>query len=88
MRKKGGWFDVTYKVRADEAEARGSATFEGEQRARQGQGLDPLVDPAKYGVIRESNNLLVPDGEEFVLQFGIAMPDETDWIRQVQWAVM
>lgn len=78
MRRKGAWSDVTYRKAATEAAARGSTTFVGEQRAQEGRGLDPLVDPAKYNVVRESNNLLVPDGEEFVLQFGVAMPVETD----------
>lgn len=78
MREKGSWSDVTYKSRATEAKVRGSSTYEGEERARQGKALDPLVDPSKYDVVRGSNNLLVPDGDEFVLQFGVAMPNETD----------
>ncbi|MDP2704472.1 MAG: hypothetical protein Q8P01_04645 [bacterium] len=78
MREKGSWSDETYRTRATEAKIRGSSTFAGEKRAQEGRGLDPLVDPEKYGVVRESNNLLVPDGEEFILQFGVAMPVETD----------
>lgn len=78
MREKGSWSDATYKSRATEAKVRKTATYEGEDRARQGKPLDPLVDPSKYDVVRGSNNLLVPDGDEFVLQFGVAMPVETD----------
>jgi len=78
VREKGSWSDATYKSRATETKLRGSSTFVGEERARQGKALDPLVDPSKYEVVRESNNLLVPDGDEFILQFGIAMPVESD----------
>src|SRR3989344_6916092 len=78
MRTKGGWSDATYRTRALAAKDRGTATYEGEDRARQGKALDPLVDPSKYDVVRMANNLLVPDGEEFVLKFGAAMPVETD----------
>ncbi|MDO8496698.1 MAG: hypothetical protein Q7S43_04605 [bacterium] len=78
MREKGSWSDATYKSIATETKLRGSSTFVGEERARQGKALDPLVDPSKYEVVRESNNLLVPDGDEFILQFGVAMPVESD----------
>ncbi|MBI5733090.1 hypothetical protein HY967_03990 [Candidatus Jorgensenbacteria bacterium] len=78
MREKGSWSDTTYRARATVARERKSVTFEGEDRAKQGKGLDPLVDPAQYNVVRMSNNLLVPDGDEFVLQFGTAMPVKTD----------
>ena len=78
MRRKGSWSEATYTSRSTEAKTRGTATYEGEDRVLQGKGLDPLIDPSKYGVIRESNNLLVPDGKEFVLQFGVALPVETD----------
>jgi hypothetical protein len=78
MRAKGSWSDTTFRARATEATSRGSATFEGEQRAREGKGLDPLVDPSKFEVIRGANNLLVPKDDKFVLEFGVAMPVETD----------
>ncbi len=78
MREKGSWSDTTYKTKAVVAKTRGTATYEGEDRARQGKTLDPLVDPSKYDVIRLANNLLVPEGDEFVLKFGVAMPVETD----------
>ena len=78
MREKGAWSEATYTSRAKEATTRGSATYEGEQRARQGKGLDPLVDPKKFDVIRVSNNLMVPEGDGFSLKFGVAMPVETD----------
>lgn len=79
MRKKGSWSDATYRSTVEEVRKSGSATYVGEERARQGKELDPLVDPSKYDVVRGSNNLLVPDGDEFVLQFGVAMPVETDF---------
>ena len=81
MRSKGAWSTDTYRSTASLAATRGTATFEGEERVRQGKGLDPLVDPRgleKYGPIRGSGNLFVPEGDEFVLPFGVAMPVETD----------
>lgn len=80
MREKGSFSSDTYASRAKTVKERGgSATFEGEERARQGKGLDPLVDPSKYEVVRGSGNLLVPKGKEFILEFGAAMPVETDF---------
>ncbi|MBI4118493.1 MAG: hypothetical protein HY455_03095 [Parcubacteria group bacterium] len=69
-----------YTSRAAVAKKLGSVTFEGEQRAKQGKGLDSLVDPKERGVIREANNLLVPvpGSDEFELKFGVAIPVETD----------
>lgn len=82
MRSKGEWSDATYKSRVSEVEEKGAgrATFEGEERARQGKALDPLVDPSKYTDQnkRGSNTLLVPEGDEFVAPFGVAMPVQTD----------
>src|SRR3989344_2764156 len=78
MREKGAWSKSEFTSRAEKAKKLGSVTFEGEQRARQGKGLDPLVDPSKYDVVRGSNNLLVPDGDGFILKFGVAMPVQTD----------
>src|SRR3989338_317394 len=79
MREKGAWSQTRYKAAATAVAARGGvATFEGEQRVRQGKGLDPLVDPSKYDVVRFSNNLLVPKGDVFELKFGVAMPVKTD----------
>ncbi len=83
MRNKGAWSEVEYTSReaAVKSEGRGSATFVAEQRVRQGQEMDPLVDPKgleKYGPVRGSNNLLVPEGKQFVLKFGVAMPVQTD----------
>jgi hypothetical protein len=81
MRDKGTFSSATYASREKEVKLRGSATYEGEERVRQGKGLDPLVDPKgleKYGPMRGSGNLLVPDGDQFVLKFGVAMPSQTD----------
>ncbi|MDP3792354.1 MAG: hypothetical protein Q8Q89_01355 [bacterium] len=81
MRSKGAWSDTTYKSKVDEVKSRGgSATFEGEERARQGKALDPLVDPSKYTDQnkRGSNTLLVPEGDEFVAPYGTAIPVQSD----------
>lgn len=80
MREKGEWSRATFAARAETVRkvGGGTATFEGETRAKQGKGLDSLVDPKERGVVRGSNNLLVPDGKEFILKFGVAMPVETD----------
>lgn len=81
MREKGAFSLSSYTSRAAIAESRGTSTYEGEDRIRQGKGLDPLVDPKgldKYGPVRGSGNLLVPDGDAFVLEFGVAMPVQTD----------
>lgn len=76
MREKGSWSEATFKTREAEVKAtgRGSSTFEGEQRAQAGKGLDRLVDPKEMGVIRMAKNLLVPQEDFFVLEFGAAMP--------------
>jgi hypothetical protein len=78
MRKKGSWSSNSFKAAAAEATSKGSATHRGEQRAREGKGLDPLVDPKAYGVIRLSLNLMLPEGSQFVLPAGVAMPVKTD----------
>lgn len=78
MREKREWSETTYRSSKSEADKRGSSTFRGEERAQRGEGLDPLIDPAKYGAVREACNLLVPDGKEFILKFGVAMPVESD----------
>ncbi len=75
MREKGSWSSATHEKATHEAKKHGSATFRGEQRAREGRGLDPLVDPSKYEVIRQARNLIVPDEDGWlVLKFGVAMP--------------
>lgn len=79
MREKGSWSQTTYASRASTVQSQGgNATYEAEERVRQGKGLDSLVDPSQRGVIREANNLLVPEGDIFKLPFGIAMPVETN----------
>src|SRR3989344_5268936 len=79
MRDKGAWSAVAYASRVTEVSARGgTATYEGEDRFRQGMGLDPLIDPSKYDVTRASKSLLAPEGDVFILKFGVAMPVETD----------
>src|SRR5437870_5387078 len=78
MRKKGSWSSSSFKEAAAEAESMGSATHRGEQREREGNGLDPLVDPRAHGAVRLSLNLLVPDGGQLLLPAGVAMPVKTD----------
>lgn len=77
MREKGSFSSTVHATRASEARTRGSVTAEGEQRAHEGRGLDPLVDPREYGGFRRSHNLLVPDGDGFRLSFGPAMSVKT-----------
>jgi hypothetical protein len=55
----------------------GSATLRGEQRHREGKGLDPLVDPKGYGVIRYSRNRFEEVGGKFVLTVGQAILKES-----------
>ena len=78
MRNKGDWSAKAFESRAKAAATRGSVTFEAEERIVQGKGLDSLVDPKQRGVIRQALNLLVPEGDEFVLKYGVAMPVQTD----------
>ncbi len=78
-RDKGAWSSTTYRSTSREVEKHGTATFRGEQRAREGKGLDPLVDPRTHDGGREANNYLAeqPDGT-FILKLGISMPVKTD----------
>lgn len=83
-REKGLWSAGTYETTAREIHRDGgSATHLGEQRARQGLGLDPLVDPKTRGSTRASQNLLVlqPDKtwlKTWLLECGPAMPVDTN----------
>lgn len=58
---------------ASAAQSAGSATHAGEERKRKGLGIDPLVDPSAYGVIRRSISWLEPEDDHFILERGIAM---------------
>src|ERR1035437_8093712 len=55
----------------------GSATKRGEQRHREGKGLDPLVDPKGFGVIRRSLFRYDGNAGKFVLTVAPAMLKET-----------
>jgi len=72
----------TFSARAFTATAKevaregGSATHRGEQRHREGKGLDPLVDPKGYGGIRRSISRMDKQGDHFVLNVGWAMLTE------------
>ncbi|MFA6458966.1 MAG: hypothetical protein WCV79_01030 [Candidatus Paceibacterota bacterium] len=55
----------------------GSATHRGEQRHREGRGLDPLVDPKGFDVIRHSRNRFEKTGEHYVLTVAQAILKET-----------
>lgn len=75
-REKTTWSAATFRGTAEAIRSEGlSVTHRGEQRAREGRGLDPLVDPKSHKATRESRNLLVeqPDGK-FVLAYGVALP--------------
>jgi len=55
----------------------GSTTHRGEQRHKEGKGLDPLVDPKGYGAIRRSISRVEKKDEGFVLLVGPAILKET-----------
>jgi hypothetical protein len=69
--------DVSYRKVATKAMRAGSATYAGEQRQKQGKGLDPLVDPKEHGLIRRSLSWLEPRDGYFELLRGVAMLEET-----------
>ena len=78
-REKGSWSSATYEKTLSAVRTRGGAvTHESELRAQQTRELHPLVDPKQFGVVRQSNSLFVPDGDQFILTFGVAMPVKTD----------
>ena len=63
-----------FRVVADEVRERGgSTTSVGEQRVRAGEGLNPLVDPKGFGVIRRSITRMDKVGDCFVSKCGLAM---------------
>ena len=79
-RDKGEWSSKSYTETAEETrrESGGRSTYKGEQRAKQGKGLDRLVDPKEFNGMRESLNLMIPqDDGTFILSNGVAMPIET-----------
>ncbi len=55
----------------------GCATHRGEQRHREGKGLDPLVDPKGFGTIRYSRNRFEEIGGKFVMTVGQAILKES-----------
>jgi hypothetical protein len=67
-------FEMT---RSSVAREGGSATHRGEQRHREGRGLDPLVDPKGFGVIRRSINRVEKKAGGFELLVGQAILKET-----------
>lgn len=69
--------EVAYRSVISEAKARGSATYAGEQREREGLGLHPLVDPSAYGVIRRSLPRFQQDGDVWVIPNGVPMLETT-----------
>lgn len=68
---------VAYRSVESRTKAAGSTTFAGLQRHREGRGLDPLVDPKGFGLIRRSISRFVEDGDRLVLARGVAMLEET-----------
>jgi hypothetical protein len=70
--------EETYKRVYKETKEKGSATFVGEQRAKEGKGLHEMVDPSSNGVIRRSISWLEPNPDgTFTLLRGTAMLEET-----------
>ena len=69
-------------VDTDVRRSGGPTTAKGEQRHREGKGLDPLVDPKGFGVIRRSLSWFEPQGKKdtgFFLLRGTAMLVEDRW---------
>lgn len=57
---------------------KGTTHFAGAQRQAEGKGLDPLVDPAGYGLIRKSLPRYIEAGDDTLrLACGIPMLEET-----------
>jgi hypothetical protein len=77
-REKGSHSSRVHEEMTREAMMAGSVTHLGEEREVQGLGLDPLVDPSQHGVIRFSQNLLIPDEGGLLLTEGVAMPVKSD----------
>ncbi len=69
--------DAFKKARAQHTQDGASATARGEETVCRTGKLDPLVDPAEYGVIRPSRIRLKerPDGS-FVVEVGTSVPTE------------
>ncbi len=68
----------TYTSFASAVEEEGpSVTMRGEQRHKEGRGLDPLVDPKGYGAIRRSLPRLEKRGSHFVMLVGPPILKET-----------
>lgn len=67
-----------YKRVFEETKERGSSTYSGKQREKEGLGLHELVDPKAFGVIRRSLSWYDPvPGDLFKLLRGVAMLEET-----------
>jgi len=60
-----------------EARTRGSTTFRAEQREKAGLGLDPLVDPSGFGVIRRSLPRYIEEEGVWILPNGVPMLEVT-----------
>jgi hypothetical protein len=69
--------DAAYRKVADDAQVAGSATHVGQERRKKGLGLDPLVDPASFGVTRRSLCRFVESGDNFIMPNGVAMSIES-----------
>lgn len=74
---RGVLSDVSYRKVYKATVEKGSATFAGEQRRREGKGLHPLVDPSGFEVIRRSLSWLEPKADHFILLRGVAILEET-----------
>ncbi len=69
---------AAYKATASSVRSEGgSATKRGEQRHKEGKGLDPLVDPKGFGGIRRSLNRVESTAKGYKLLVGTAILKET-----------
>jgi hypothetical protein len=77
--KAAGWSSASFASTRKLVDKEGSATFKGEQRHREGRGMDPLVDPRTHEGWREALTLMLPqDDGTFLMPYGVAMPIRTE----------
>jgi hypothetical protein len=78
MNKKGSFSRETHDdVRQKIRDAGGDTSYAGKEKLNATGKLDPLVDPAEYGVIRRSITRFVEKDKQFILGNGVAMLIET-----------
>jgi hypothetical protein len=78
MRQKGSFSRDTYDFTSQKVkDAGGDTSYAGKEKLNSTGKLDPLVDPAEYGVIRRSITRFVEKEDHLILGNGVAMLIET-----------